>query len=83
VAQVLLYVDRASHVVILLLLQVVDESKSITDIPEWFHGSRLNYAENLLRFRDDRVAIYAVSKYLGLPLLLLDYKFFDFGFVTV
>lgn len=25
--------------------------------PKWFVGSRLNFAENLLRFRDDRVAI--------------------------
>jgi acetoacetyl-CoA synthetase len=27
----------------------------------WFPGARLNYAENLLRFRDDRVAIVSVS----------------------
>src|SRR5690242_7075630 len=25
--------------------------------PHWFVGARLNFAENLLRFRDDRVAI--------------------------
>ncbi len=25
---------------------------------KWFRGARLNYAENLLRFRDDRVAIH-------------------------
>src|SRR5262245_52129717 len=27
--------------------------------PRWFDGARLNFAENLLRFRDDRVAIIA------------------------
>ena len=27
--------------------------------PRWFDGSRLNYAENLLRFRDDRDALVA------------------------
>ncbi len=31
------------------MLQVVDTSKEITDIPEWFHGCKLNYAENLLK----------------------------------
>ena len=25
--------------------------------PRWFSDSRLNFAENLLRFRDDRVAL--------------------------
>lgn len=42
--------------------EVVDKSKGIAEIPEWFPGSRLNYAENLLRFRDDRVAIYATTE---------------------
>ena len=42
-------------------LQVVDMSKSILDIPEWFHGSQLNFAENLLRYNDDRTAIYATG----------------------
>lgn len=40
-------------------VEVVDTKKSIADIPEWFRGSRLNFAENLLRYDDDRVAIYA------------------------
>ena len=40
----------------------MDQSKSIDKIPEWFHGSRLNYAENMLRYDDDRVAIYAAGK---------------------
>lgn len=28
----------------------MDLSKSVTDIPEWFRGCRLNYAENLLHY---------------------------------
>ena len=28
-------------------------TKSITDIPEWFHGCELNFAENLLKHPDD------------------------------
>lgn len=43
--------------------QVVDASKRISDIPEWFKGARLNYAENLLKHADqDKVALYAASK---------------------
>lgn len=42
--------------------QVIDKSKGIADIPEWFHGARLNFAENLLRFRDDRIAIYSTGE---------------------
>ncbi|PNI57232.1 AACS isoform 2 [Pan troglodytes] len=39
--------------------EVVDTSKGIADVPEWFKGSRLNYAENLLRHKEnDRVALY-------------------------
>jgi hypothetical protein len=45
-----------------MIFQVVDKSKRIDEIPEWFRGSRLNYAENMLRCNDDRVAIYAASK---------------------
>ncbi|CAF4647969.1 unnamed protein product [Rotaria socialis] len=32
------------------------------EIPRWFLDARLNYAENLLRFNDNRTAIYAVSE---------------------
>lgn len=39
---------------------VVDSTKNISDIPKWFKGARLNYAENLLRYQDDRVALYGV-----------------------
>lgn len=31
-------------------------------IPRWFLGARLNYAENLLRVNDDRIAVYAARK---------------------
>ena len=42
--------------------QVVDTSKGISDVPEWFKGARLNYAENLLKHADqDKVALYAAS----------------------
>ena len=29
--------------------EVVDTSKNIAEILEWFHGCRMNYAENLLK----------------------------------
>lgn len=45
--------------------QVVDVSKRISDVPEWFKGARLNYAENLLKHADhDKVALYAASMYI-------------------
>ncbi|KAG8456012.1 hypothetical protein GDO86_001991 [Hymenochirus boettgeri] len=43
--------------------EVVDRSKSIADIPEWFKGSRLNYAENLLKHKEnDKIALYAARE---------------------
>ncbi|XP_051969912.1 acetoacetyl-CoA synthetase isoform X2 [Xyrauchen texanus] len=43
--------------------EVVDVSKRISDVPEWFKGSRLNYAENLLKHKDqDKVALYATTE---------------------
>ncbi|KAJ8379859.1 hypothetical protein SKAU_G00006370 [Synaphobranchus kaupii] len=43
--------------------EVVDVSKRVSDVPEWFKGSRLNYAENLLKHTDqDKVALYAVAE---------------------
>lgn len=43
--------------------EVVDTSKGIADVPEWFRGSRLNYAENLLRHTEnDRVALYVARE---------------------
>ncbi|GAB1600667.1 acetoacetyl-CoA synthetase-like [Argonauta hians] len=41
---------------------VIDKNATIDEIPTWFPGSTLNYAENLLRFNDDRVAIYATRE---------------------
>lgn len=41
---------------------MVDKTKTIEEIPEWFKGARLNYAENMLRYNDDRVALYAAGK---------------------
>lgn len=43
--------------------EVVDTSKGIADVPEWFRGSQLNYAENLLRHKDnDKVALYVARE---------------------
>lgn len=45
------------------VFQVVDVSKWISDVPEWFKGAQLNYAENLLKHADqDKVALYAASE---------------------
>ncbi|XP_066466099.1 acetoacetyl-CoA synthetase [Tiliqua scincoides] len=43
--------------------EVIDPTKGIADIPEWFKGSRLNYAENLLRHKEnDKIALYAAQE---------------------
>ncbi|KAK7802337.1 hypothetical protein U0070_025289 [Myodes glareolus] len=45
--------------------EVVDTSRGIADVPEWFRGSRLNYAENLLRHKEnDKVALYVARPFL-------------------
>ena len=42
---------------------MIDVNKRVSDVPEWFKGARLNYAENLLKHTDlDQVALYASSK---------------------
>lgn len=47
-------------------LQVVDTSKTISEIPEWFQGCQLNYAENLLKHPDgDKVAFITCGKVLS------------------
>lgn len=44
----------------------MDTSKGIADVPEWFRGSRLNYAENLLRHKEnDKVALYVARESPG------------------
>lgn len=53
-----------SYVLCGCVFQVVDVTKRISDVPEWFKGARLNYAENLLKHADqDKVALYAASEW--------------------
>ncbi|KAE8634946.1 hypothetical protein XENTR_v10002482 [Xenopus tropicalis] len=43
--------------------EVIDRSKGIADVPEWFKGSRLNYAENLLKHKEnDKIALYSARE---------------------
>lgn len=44
-----------------IFYEVVDENLKISDIPIWFKGSKLNYAENMLRFRDDKTALISTG----------------------
>lgn len=49
------------------LWQVVDLSKGVSDIPEWFHGCCFNYAENVLRYSDmdgSKTAIITCGKWV-------------------
>ena len=42
---------------------VINMSKRIDEIPKWFEGAKLNYAENLLRYPDDnKTAFYFTSE---------------------
>ncbi|RMX37718.1 hypothetical protein pdam_00006621, partial [Pocillopora damicornis] len=41
---------------------VPNESKPMEEVPEWFHGAHLNFAENLLRFDDEKVALYTAGE---------------------
>ena len=43
----------AMMIMMIFLLKVVDVSKNITEIPEWFRGCQLNYAENILEDKDE------------------------------
>nr|CAB3219592.1 acetoacetyl-CoA synthetase-like [Phallusia mammillata] len=52
--------------------KVVDENAGICDIPEWFQDAKLNYAENMLRYNDDKTAIYATGE--GQKLKTLTFK---------
>eukprot|EP00761_Pharyngomonas_kirbyi_P012525 gb/GECH01012552.1/.p1 GENE.gb/GECH01012552.1/~~gb/GECH01012552.1/.p1 ORF type:complete len:664 (+),score=148.12 gb/GECH01012552.1/:1-1992(+) len=40
--------------------QVVDEQAVMSDVPEWFSGARLNFAENLLRHKDNHTALISI-----------------------
>ncbi|KFM81985.1 Acetoacetyl-CoA synthetase, partial [Stegodyphus mimosarum] len=42
--------------------QVIDLSIPMEDSPPWFEGARLNFAENLLKFRDDHVALISAAE---------------------
>ncbi|XP_004364994.2 acetoacetyl-CoA synthetase [Capsaspora owczarzaki ATCC 30864] len=42
--------------------QVVDMTKQPVDVPEWFRGSRLNYAEHLLEHPSDKVALIGTGE---------------------
>ncbi|EDO37374.1 predicted protein [Nematostella vectensis] len=42
--------------------EVIDTTKRIDEIPEWFHGARMNYAENLLQGKDEDIALYTAGE---------------------
>lgn len=49
-----------------LATSTIDKSQRMDQIPEWFPGSRLNYAENLLRYPDDsKIALYCATEREG------------------
>ena len=50
--------------------QVIDDEKKMPGA-KWFEGARLNFAENLLRFRDDNVAL--IFKGEGQPIRKMTY----------
>lgn len=50
--------------------QVVDVTIPITENPEWFHGATLNYAENILKYNDDKIALIGAGKLHVLILLI-------------
>ncbi|PRD28546.1 UNVERIFIED_CONTAM: Acetoacetyl-CoA synthetase [Trichonephila clavipes] len=42
--------------------KVVDLGIPMNKSPKWFEGARLNYAENLLRYRDDNLALVVTGE---------------------
>ena len=40
---------------------VVDTKKPITNVPQWFIGANMNYAENILRYDDDQFALFGAG----------------------
>ena len=46
-----------SIVISFSIFQVVDESAAPADNPDWFPDGRLNWAQNMLRTRSDKLAI--------------------------
>ena len=63
-----------------LFVQVVDTKAPMPSIPEWFRGSRLNYAENLLQGNDEDVAIYTAG--LNLIIFILNHGVIKYFFKT-
>ena len=53
---ILLYCTGVTYRPVTLFLKVIN-TEVMTDIPTWFCDSKLNYAENLLKFNDNRTAI--------------------------
>lgn len=51
--------------------QVIDDPKKMPGA-KWFSGARLNFAENLLRYRDDQVAL--IFKGEGMPSKKITYR---------
>ncbi len=51
--------------------RVLDSQDKMMGV-NWFEGARLNFAENLLRFRDDRIALS--FKQEGMPIQKVTYK---------
>lgn len=43
--------------------QVIDLSIPMGDFHEWFAGAKMNYAENILKYRDNHIALIAAGKY--------------------
>ena len=41
---------------------------------EWFKGARLNYAENMLRVRDDRIALICLGTEIYLLTVIYIFK---------
>jgi acetoacetyl-CoA synthetase len=42
--------------------QNVLENVAMNEIPKWFVGSKLNYAQNILKYKDDRVALISTGE---------------------
>ena len=63
------------------IIQVVDKSVKMTHVPEWFRGCRLNFAENLLKFRDNKTALICTGFICCKIKIMFDVKlaFLDFG----
>lgn len=45
-----------------LHFQIAKNGKGFVDI-DWFSGSRLNFAENMLEIRDDTIALVCAGMY--------------------